>query len=171
MSRSVECVTRHKELGMNPKNKRVLALALALAEAPDELFERVYSIVFGAKTEWQRLIALARISEVIGQIEDHLPIEQNPNADGVLEVFCPKGKLGRKAYEHVLNQNQSVGPGSALLHIAASKGGSKLVITSTWDNQEDGHTYVAVYDRMTGAICPELVDDISATHTFLVRRK
>lgn len=155
---------------MNPKNERVLKLALALAEVDDKTFENIWSQVFGLKTEWQRLVAGTRICETVGQIEVHLTIEQNPTASGVLEVVCPKGKLGHKAFEALLHQYQPVGPGSALLYIAANQVDSKLVITSAWDNPADGHAYVAVYDHESNVLYPELISDLDKSHVFLVRR-
>lgn len=157
---------------MNPRKERNIILALELAAAPDELFERVWALVFGVKNEWQRLLAGCRLTEVTGQIEDRLPIEQDPTAEGVSEVSCPKGKVGRAAYEDLLQKFQPVGPGSALLYIAAQqKRSGKLVITDrSWKCGEDGHEYVAVCDCVTGSICPELVDDLDDSHTFLVRK-
>lgn len=158
---------------MNPKKKRLLELVLALAESDDKTFEAVWSLVFGTKTEWQRLIAGARISEVVGQIEARMPIEADPISDGVLEVSCPKGKSGEDAFRLVLSEYQPVGPGSALLHIAVRVGGGfKLVITcNPWNNPDDNHTYVAVYDQEHGTIYPELIGDLDSSHTFLVRQK
>jgi hypothetical protein len=157
---------------MNPRKERNIILALELAGASDELFERVWSIVFGTKSEWQRLLTGCRFAEVTGQIEDHLPIEQNPTADGVSEVSCPKGKVGRAAYEDLFLKFQPVGPGSALIYIAAQqKRAGKLVITDrSWRCGEDGHEYVAVCDCVSGSICPELVDDLDSSHSFLVRQ-
>jgi len=159
---------------MNPKKKRLLELVLALAEVDDQTFETVWSLVFSTKTEWQRLIAGTRISEVVGQIEARMPIEADPISDGVLEVACPNGKFGEDAFHLVLSKYQPVGPGSALLHIAvrAVGGGSKLVITDhPWTNHDDSHTYVAVYDQESGTIYPELIGDLDSSHTFLVRQK
>jgi hypothetical protein len=155
---------------MNPRKERNIVLALAIADADDELFERVWALVFGYKSEWQRLLANARLDEIIGPIETRLPIESDPTAEGVLEV-CPKGKVGRTAYEQVLKDHQGVGPGSALLYIATKqKASGKFVITNhTWKCDGDGHDYVAVCDCESGSIYPELVDDLDTFHIFLVR--
>lgn len=156
---------------MNPKHERLVRLAIALGYAPDAVFERAWDLVFGIQSEWQRLTAGSRFVEIVGPIETHLPIEQAPTAVGVSEVPCPDGKIGRAAYEQVLKCHKPVGPGSALLYIAAhQKHTGKLVITDrAWQCADDGHEYVAICDCASGSIYPELVDDLDASHTFLVR--
>lgn len=172
MDRSVVCQLAQGRSSMNPKNREIMELVLALTELDNDTYATVRSLVFGVRTEWQRLVAGARISEVVGQIEARMPIEADPISDGVLEVNCPKGKFGQEAFNLVLSKHRSVGPGSALLHIAVREvgGGSKLVITDhPWNNTEDGHTYVAVYDQESGSIYPELIGDLDSSHKFLVR--
>jgi hypothetical protein len=157
---------------MNPKNKRVMELALALSEADDATFEQVWSLVFSGRTQWQRLIDEAHICEVVGQIEMHVPIEHDPTALGVLGLPCPNDKCGRGALDEVLSQFQPVGSGAALMYIATHKngGGNKLVITSRTWSAEDGHTYVAIYDRAKQVLYPELIEDLDQSHHFLVRQ-
>lgn len=154
---------------MNPRSQRNLALAMALADAPDEIFEAVWEMVFESASEWQRLIARCHI-RVDDNIGRKLVVEPGATAEGVLEVACPNGKYGHEAREMVLSKYEAVGAGSSLLHIAVRKGGGyKLVFTSNHWVGEDGHTYVAVYDD--GVIVPELIDEIDGSYRFLVREK
>ncbi len=155
---------------MNPRKERNIVLALALAEADSATFETVWSLVFGTKTQWHGLLEKAAVS-VNGFSEERFPLEKSPTSNGVNEVPFPmECKNGKDAVSKMVSVHNFVGPGSALLYIATRESKClKLVISGCTWNGEDGHTYVAVYDRLSSSIYLELIDELDSSYTFLVR--
>lgn len=154
---------------MDPRSERNIVLALALAKAPDVLFERVWAMVFSGQSQWGRFLSNCGFSAVV-DLEDQLPIEVSATANGVLSMPCPKGKLGQEAYHHAMRGVNPVGPGSALLYASGQTTAAKLVITDHAWSGADGHRYVAVCDCGSRTVYPELVDDLDSSYTFLIRQ-
>ena len=157
----------------SPQKARLIRLAIALADADDNVLSQVEALLSGGQSNWQRLVGACHLKEACEAFNpERFPLESNPTPEGIREVLYTGkcDKTGQQILDKALLHSNPVEVGSAMLYISANKHkGSKLVITGcTWSG-EDGHTYVMVYDKVASAIQAELIDELDCSFTFLVR--